>query len=309
MSAREHDRVLDTRSKDVRKRIHLAARSLQLHEDGGEPLRQIVVNFAREPVSLLQRGFAAVFGALARREATDIQQKRRLARDRLDHRNLPLRALRVAAHEHDPTQIASPEREGRRMDHLDADATDRAPHRRRQARVIAFVDDRAPPSRDVFEEMARHALALPHDGVPLATLRRVEPTGLLAHPELDAPLVVVRQPDVAGQALALFYERLRERLEEALDAIRLAGQDVERQLHRIGLDLRERLRVAALSHLTQKRALELVWIGGDLIVGISHIFHRLLLFLFQGSPESRGAYPFSYGASGVLPTESGIVQW
>src|SRR5438093_2614330 len=82
MRAREHDRVLDAPLDGLRQRTHLAPRALQLHEDRGEPLRQIVVDIARKPVSFFERGFAALFGALALCEARDVQHERRLSRNR-----------------------------------------------------------------------------------------------------------------------------------------------------------------------------------------------------------------------------------
>jgi hypothetical protein len=134
--------------------------------------------------------------------------------------------------------------------------------------------------------VARHALPPLRHRVPVRTFTRVEPTGLIAHPELDASLFFVRQPDVAGQALALLHERLREQLEEALHATGLTCQEVERELHRIGLDLRKALRMMAFLHLAQYSAAELVRIAGDLMLQSSQVFHRPLLL-----HASQTAYP------------------
>ena len=72
------------------------------------------------------------------------------------------------------------------------------------------------------------------------------------HPQVAALLVVVDQPHAGGVALALFDHRLQQRAEEALD-VRLAHQQIERELHDVGLDLREALGAAALGRLAHQR--------------------------------------------------------
>ena len=43
----------------------LALRRLQLHQDGAEALREVVVNVAREAVALFENRLAPLFGATA----------------------------------------------------------------------------------------------------------------------------------------------------------------------------------------------------------------------------------------------------
>ena len=64
--------------------------------------------------------------------------------------------------------------------------------------------------------------------------------------------VVVEQPDAAGVALALLDERLDEDAEEAGD-VRLADQQVERELDGVALDVRHALGAAALVDLARER--------------------------------------------------------
>src|ERR1700752_5317580 len=110
--------------------------------------------------------------------------------------------------------MARAERERRDLDRVDLAAPGELADRRRQARVVGLVRDRLRPARDEPEQVDRHRLARAGPVAPVATLARVEPAALVAHPELGALLVVVEQPDVADLALAFVDERLREHAEE-----------------------------------------------------------------------------------------------
>ncbi len=65
-------------------------------------------------------------------------------------------------------------------------------------------------------------------------------------------LVVVEQPDAAGVALALLDQRLDEDAEEAVD-VRLAHQQIERELDGVALDVGHALGAAALVGLARQR--------------------------------------------------------
>ena len=67
--AGEIDRGLDASRDGRRQRAGLALRGLQLHQDRGEPLREVVVNVARQPVALLEDRLAALFEPLLLRPA------------------------------------------------------------------------------------------------------------------------------------------------------------------------------------------------------------------------------------------------
>ena len=71
----------------------LALRRLQLHQDRGEPLRQVVVNVARQAVALFEHRLAALFAAIEIDQPAVVQRERGLTRDRLDERDAPPLAL------------------------------------------------------------------------------------------------------------------------------------------------------------------------------------------------------------------------
>src|SRR5262245_10295090 len=84
---------------------------------------------------------------------------------------------------------------------------------------------------------------------------RDEPIADESHPRLTALLLLVQQPDRADPAVALFDHRLREGAEEAFD-VRLAHQEIEGELHDVGLHGRETLRALSLARLTYESAEE-----------------------------------------------------
>src|SRR5688500_19349007 len=63
MRACQIDRVLDVARDGWRHRAGLALRSLQLHQDRGESLRQVVVNIAREAIAFLEDRLTSLFDA------------------------------------------------------------------------------------------------------------------------------------------------------------------------------------------------------------------------------------------------------
>ena len=102
-----------------------ALRGLQLHQDGGKPLRQVVVNVAREAVALLEDRLAPLFEPVLLRQPALMQRQRRLARDRLDQRHAPLTLARRDARvgrERDPAEIAAAQQERRHGERMHAGA-------------------------------------------------------------------------------------------------------------------------------------------------------------------------------------------
>ena len=100
--------------------------------------------------------------------------------------------------------------------------------------------------------MIRHALARQRERVPVGALRRVQPIRHVRHPQIAPLLIVVDQPHAARVAFALFDQRLGEHAEEALD-VRLAHQQIERELDDLGLDFRAALRAMAFGRLANQR--------------------------------------------------------
>jgi hypothetical protein len=89
----------------------------------------------------------------------------------------------------------------------------------------------------------------------------VHRSALISHPQLGSLLVFVEHPDVASFALALLHERLREHAEEALGALGVAREQIERELGRVGLHPHEAICVAALLDLVEQRCAELGRVG------------------------------------------------
>ena len=103
------------------------------------------------------------------------------------------------------------------------------------------------------DEMAGHALARQRQRGPVLARLREEVIAEIRHPELAAAPILVEQPDAARVALALLDERLDEDAEEAGD-VRLAHQQVERELHGVALDPRGALGQASRIGLARQLA-------------------------------------------------------
>ena len=117
----EHDtfrNALASVARDGRRhRASLPLRRLQLHEDRGESLGQVVVNIAREPIAFLEDCLAPFFDPIVLDEPAVMQRQRRLPRDRLDQHDAAPVAFRIgppiAAHRHPAEHaLAEPQRRG-----------------------------------------------------------------------------------------------------------------------------------------------------------------------------------------------------
>ena len=93
MRARQVDGGLDARGDRRRQDARLPLRRLQLHQDGRESLRQVVVNVARETVALFEDRLAPLLAPILLDETAVVQRQRRLTRDRLDQHDAPPLAL------------------------------------------------------------------------------------------------------------------------------------------------------------------------------------------------------------------------
>ena len=114
--AREIDRGLEALARPPAAATRaVALRRLQLHQDRGESLRQVVVNVARQPVAFFEDRLAPLLDAALLGQAAVVQRQRRLPRDRLEQRSTP-RALAVGGgpvDERHPAEVASRQQERR----------------------------------------------------------------------------------------------------------------------------------------------------------------------------------------------------
>ena len=69
---------------------------LQLHQDGGEPLREVVVNVPREAIALLEDRLTPFFDPIVIDETAVMQGQRCLPRDGLDEHDAAPVAFRLA---------------------------------------------------------------------------------------------------------------------------------------------------------------------------------------------------------------------
>ena len=90
------------------------------------------------------------------------------------------------------------------------------------------------------------------------------------HPELASAARVIDQPHAAREALALFDHRLRQRAEKSFD-VRLAHEQIERELHDFGLHVREALRAAVLAGFANQPRTQNLGIGGGGLRGQARV--------------------------------------
>ena len=102
----------------------LTLRRLQLHQDRREPLREVVVNVAREPIALLEYRLAPLLEPALLRQAALMERQRRLPRHRFEHRDAPLQLARrrAGARQADPPEIPAAEHEWRDRQRLSTPA-------------------------------------------------------------------------------------------------------------------------------------------------------------------------------------------
>ena len=72
-----------------RQHERFALGGLQLHQDRGESLRQVVVDVARQPVAFVEDRLAPLFEPALLGQPALMQRQRRLARDRLGEHDPP----------------------------------------------------------------------------------------------------------------------------------------------------------------------------------------------------------------------------
>ena len=114
--------------------------------------------------------------------------------------------------------------------------------------IVAPVLNGLGPARRVREEVGSHALARERQRVPPAARARVQPIHDVRHPQIAALMLVVDQPDTARMAVAFFDHRLRQHAEEPVD-VGLPDQQIERELHHLGLHPCEALCAAPAGRL------------------------------------------------------------
>ncbi len=101
------------RGDSRREGTRFALRRLQLHEDGGKPLGEVVVNVARQAIPFLENGLAAFFHASLLGKPALMQRQRGLAGNGLEHRDRPLKlAIRGrTGRDANPPQVSIAEHE------------------------------------------------------------------------------------------------------------------------------------------------------------------------------------------------------
>ena len=241
----------------------LALRRLKLHQDRGEPLREVVVDVARQPVALFEDRLAPLFDRrLSSIEPAVMQRQRRLPRDRFDQHDAPPLALglrrdsgwrpsssrgcgcraRAAWRRSRPQSISQAE---------GPESARAAAHRRRRTRRSrsspACTRTGAPPcSRTGTLAESRRAVSQSSFGG--VNSRSFTYAIHSSHRWPSSSISHTR----AGVALALLDHRLGQRAEEAFD-VRLAHQQIERELDDLGLHVRAALGAAALAGLAHQR--------------------------------------------------------
>ena len=157
--ARQIDGGLDAARDRRRQRTRFALRALQLHQDRGESLREVVVDVAREAVALLEDRLAPLFDTLLFHEPAVMQRQRRLPGDGLDQRDAPPLSLaavaRLARAERDPPQVLVADHERRHQRRAEPLLTDEVAHAGRHPLVIGAVLDRLMPARLIRKQMTR----------------------------------------------------------------------------------------------------------------------------------------------------------
>ena len=156
MCVRARSTAVSMLARDCRRqRRALPLRGLQLHQDRGEPLREVVVNVAGEPIALLEDRLAALLEPASARQAALVQRQRRLPRNRLDQRDAPP----AVALEASATSRASSSRDCVPPRTSGVTTGDSAPcsrlnvaHGFRQPRIVACVLDGLAPARLVVED-------------------------------------------------------------------------------------------------------------------------------------------------------------
>ena len=260
VGAREIDRgvELQRNGRGHRRLRRLALRRLQLHEDRAEALREVVVDVARQPVPLLEDRLTPLLEAAALDHAAVVQRKRGLARHRFDQHHAPpagaFARRHAAVRQLDPPERLRPEHE-RRDDHAaHVDIALARAHFRRQPRIVVLVLDRLQPAVLEREEVAAERLVRERERLE-AVLLRVEAIADKRHPQRAALAAVVDQPHAARVALGFLDHRLRQAAEESLD-VRLAHEEIDGELHHLGLHVGEALGAAALGVLAHERGAE-----------------------------------------------------
>ena len=236
-----------------RKRAGLAPRGLQLHENRGKALRQVVVNVARQTIALFENRLAPFLESIAFDETIVMQRQRRLACDGFDQHDAPPLVLGLsgaAGAERHPSERARAEQQRRGDEHAATGAAAEREHLLRKARIVELVFDRLRPSRRVAEQMSRHALAGKAGrrrrrrctpSTPFVGVTRRSFTYAIHRSQCGS--LLVDQPHRARVALALLDHHLRKPAEEAFD-VGLAHQQVEGELDDLGLHARAALGAA-----------------------------------------------------------------
>ena len=159
-----------------------------------------------------------------------------------------------ARRERHPAEVARRQHERRDHDRVDAVRRVELAHRLRQARDRRrrIRRSRSSPACSRTDAPPCSRAAAPACPSPGSSLVKSRSSTYAIHRSQRCCVARLDQPDAAGVALAFFDQRLHEHAEEALD-VRLAHEEVERELHGIALDVRHALGPAPLVDLAGQR--------------------------------------------------------
>ena len=134
-----------------------ALRRLQLHQDGGEALRQRVVDVARDAIALFEHRLAPLFEPALLGQPAVVQRQRRLTRHGVEQRAAPapLAARNRGRRQRHPAEVARRQHQRRDEQRVDAGRGVERAHRLGQPRVVAGVLDDLGPARRVARAGAR----------------------------------------------------------------------------------------------------------------------------------------------------------
>src|SRR5688572_25587028 len=194
-----------------------------------------------------------------------MQRECRLPAERLTQGDAPplslsLAVARFAGAERDPSQVLVADQERRHERHAEPLPTDEVSHVGGHPLVVRAVLDCLVPARLVRKQMTPKTLTRKLRRLPLGTADREDLAVDMRHPDVAALLILVDQPDGDLVAFALLGKRLEQRAEEAVD-IRLAYQGIDRELHDIGLNLRQALGAPPLEILPRERSAQRVQVS------------------------------------------------
>ena len=212
------------------------AAPLQLHQDRGKSLRELVVDIARQAIALFEHRLPAIFRAGSDRRAGSGAARAspggpspRSAR----RCHARLAARRVAARQRIHPRLRAGSTSGATMtDSIRFAALNARTCSGRRASSPSYSHDLGPAGLDKRTGVPTCS----RSGAPASPIRgclRVKNrSSTMPSTDRSRRRLVVEQPDAAGVTLALFDERLDEDAEEPRD-VRLAHQEIDGELDRV----------------------------------------------------------------------------